>query len=96
MLKKFKRFFRNRQDFIHKWFHENRPEIDDILAFNEGDARIMISTEAGGEGLNLQEACHVMNYDLPCNPARLVQRIGRLYRYGQTKRVQPNFSQRWF
>ena len=49
----------------------------------------MISTEAGGEGLNLQRSCHVMvNYDLPWNPSRLVQRIGRLYRYGQEKRVQ--------
>jgi len=48
----------------------------------------MISTEAGGEGINLQDACHVMvNYDLPWNPARLVQRIGRLYRYGQREKV---------
>ncbi len=60
-----------------------------VRAFNAGEARVMISTEAGGEGLNLQEACHVMvNYDLPWNPSRLVQRIGRLYRYGQTRRVQ--------
>ncbi|MDZ7790364.1 MAG: helicase-related protein [Xanthomonadales bacterium] len=47
-----------------------------------------VSTEAGGEGINLHEHCHVMvNYDLPWNPMRLVQRIGRLYRYGQKKRV---------
>ncbi|MCF6209532.1 MAG: hypothetical protein L3K24_02400 [Gammaproteobacteria bacterium] len=45
-------------------------------------------TEAGGEGINLQRKCHIMvNYDLPWNPMRLVQRIGRLYRYGQQKRV---------
>ena len=50
----------------------------------EGTAHFMISTEAGGEGLNLHRKCHCMvNYDLPWNPARLVQRIGRLYRYGQ-------------
>jgi superfamily II DNA or RNA helicase len=49
----------------------------------------LVSTEAGGEGLNMQKACHiVVNYDLPWNPARLQQRIGRIYRYGQTKPVQ--------
>lgn len=50
--------------------------------------RFLISTEAGGEGINLQKRCHIMvNYDLPWNPMRLVQRIGRLYRYGQKKNV---------
>lgn len=63
-------------------------KIESVRRFNAGDARILVSTEAGGEGLNLHRACHVMvNYDLPWNPSRLVQRIGRLYRYGQTKRV---------
>src|SRR5690554_6949654 len=51
------------------------------------DARIMISTEAGGEGLNLQ-FCHVVvNYDLPWNPMRLEQRIGRVDRIGQKSDV---------
>lgn len=60
-----------------------------VRAFNRREAQVMVSTEAGGEGLNLQDACHIMvNYDLPWNPARLVQRIGRLYRYGQRQRVQ--------
>lgn len=60
-----------------------------VRAFNSREAKVMVSTEAGGEGLNLQDACHIMvNYDLPWNPARLVQRIGRLYRYGQRQRVQ--------
>lgn len=54
----------------------------------EGTSRFMISTEAGGEGVNLQKACHLMvNYDLPWNPMRLQQRIGRLDRYGQKNRV---------
>lgn len=54
----------------------------------EDTAHFMISTEAGGEGLNLHRKCHCMvNYDLPWNPARLVQRIGRLYRYGQSHPV---------
>src|SRR5690606_38545496 len=47
------------------------------------DTRIMVSTEAGGEGLNLQ-FCHVViNYDIPWNPMRLEQRIGRVDRIGQ-------------
>ena len=54
----------------------------------ETDGMFLISTEAGGEGINLHRRCHVMvNYDLPWNPMRVVQRIGRLYRYGQTRKV---------
>ena len=53
-----------------------------------GHARILVSTDAGGEGLNLQ-FCHVIiNYDLPWNPMRLEQRIGRVDRIGQPKKVQ--------
>lgn len=58
------------------------------IARFEGEAQFLVSTEAGGEGINLHTRCHVMvNYDLPWNPMRLVQRIGRLYRYGQKERV---------
>ncbi|HEV2708055.1 MAG TPA: helicase-related protein [Pyrinomonadaceae bacterium] len=50
--------------------------------------RFLVSTEAGGEGINLQ-FCHIcVNYDLPWNPMRVEQRIGRVYRYGQNKVVQ--------
>jgi superfamily II DNA or RNA helicase len=50
--------------------------------------RFLVSTEAGGEGLNLQERSHILfNFDLPWNPMRLHQRIGRLDRYGQTDEV---------
>ena len=52
------------------------------------DSRILISTEAGGEGLNLQ-FCHVViNYDLPWNPMRIEQRIGRVDRIGQEHSVR--------
>ncbi len=62
-------------------------KIAAIAEFND-DAPFMVSTEAGGEGINLHQSCHVMvNYDLPWNPARLVQRMGRLYRYGQQETV---------
>lgn len=65
--------------------HQDRKEA--IRNF-EDTGQFLISTEAGGEGINLQDKCHIMiNYDLPWNPMRLVQRIGRLYRYGQKKRV---------
>ncbi|RMH31943.1 MAG: DEAD/DEAH box helicase [Nitrospirae bacterium] len=46
-------------------------------------ATIMIATEAGAEGLNLQFCSLVINYDLPWNPQRIEQRIGRCHRYGQ-------------
>ena len=53
-----------------------------------GDARVLISTDAGGEGLNLQ-FCHVVvNFDIPWNPMRLEQRIGRVDRIGQSKTVR--------
>lgn len=58
-----------------------------------GEAQIMISTDAGGEGLNLQ-FCHVVvNYDLPWNPMKLEQRIGRVDRIGQKHPVRAfNFA----
>lgn len=63
-------------------------EREESIGKFELDARFLISTEAGGEGLNLHRRCHIMiNYDLPWNPMRLVQRIGRLYRYGQQHNV---------
>jgi superfamily II DNA or RNA helicase len=50
--------------------------------------RFLVSTEAGGEGINLQFCYIVVNYDLPWNPMRYEQRVGRVYRYGQEKVVQ--------
>ena len=49
--------------------------------------RVLASTDAGQFGLNLQAADVVVNYDLPWNPARLLQRIARLHRIGQTNKV---------
>lgn len=50
-------------------------------------SRILISTEAGAKGLNLQFCNTVINYDLPWNPQRIEQRIGRAHRYGQRRDV---------
>ena len=64
---------------------EERKQVQEAFA---KDARILISTDAGGEGLNLQ-FCHVViNYDIPWNPMRLEQRIGRVDRIGQTHTVR--------
>lgn len=53
--------------------------------FREGAIQILIATDAAGEGINLQ-VCHILvNYDIPWNPNRLEQRIGRIHRYGQRK-----------
>ncbi|NMA91452.1 MAG: SWF/SNF helicase family protein, partial [Amphibacillus sp.] len=56
-------------------------------------AQVLIATEAGGEGINLQFCHHLINYDLPWNPMRIEQRIGRIHRYGQQHDVKIyNFS----
>lgn len=57
--------------------------------FNEGKRRFLVSTEAAGEGIDLQQNCHTLiHVDLPWNPMRLHQRVGRLNRYGQTQQVE--------
>jgi superfamily II DNA or RNA helicase len=64
---------------------EDRKRVQEAFA---KDVRVLISTDAGGEGLNLQ-FCHVVvNYDIPWNPMRLEQRIGRVDRIGQTHAVR--------
>lgn len=54
-----------------------------IVDYFREEGRIMIATEAGAEGINLQFCSLVVNYDLPWNPQRIEQRIGRCHRYGQ-------------
>ena len=57
--------------------------------FNRGDVRFLVSTEAAGEGVDLQENCSALiHVDLPWNPMRLHQRVGRVSRYGQTDPVE--------
>jgi superfamily II DNA or RNA helicase len=48
-------------------------------------AQVMVATEAAGEGINLQFCWFMINYDIPWNPVRLEQRMGRIHRYGQEK-----------
>lgn len=62
---------------------------DAIQRFRDArDCRFLISTEAGGEGINLQFCNIVVNYDSPWNPFRVVQRIGRVHRIGQKRNMQ--------
>ena len=51
--------------------------------------RVLLATDAAGEGIDLQTHCHrLVNFDIPFNPSRLEQRIGRIDRYGQTETPQ--------
>ena len=46
--------------------------------------RVLVATDSAGEGIDLQDYCHrLVNFDIPFNPSRLEQRIGRIDRYGQ-------------
>ena len=64
---------------------EERKQAQDAFCKSH---RVLVSTDAGGEGLNLQFAHVIINYDLPWNPMRLEQRIGRVDRIGQPKTVR--------
>ncbi len=63
---------------------EARIEAESVF---KNQTQVLVATEAAGEGINLQ-FCHLMiNYDIPWNPNRLEQRMGRIHRYGQTREV---------
>jgi len=63
---------------------EERREVEDRFR-NDPEALILLATDAAGEGINLQRAHLMVNYDLPWNPNRLEQRFGRIHRIGQTE-----------
>ncbi len=67
-------FKRGKKDWMRELFKNN--------------AQVLIATEAGGEGINLQFCHHIINFDLSWNPMRLEQRIGRIHRLGQEKDVK--------
>ena len=84
--------FLNRRNWKHVFLHGGVPSVkrgDLIEKFSEDKTcRLFLSTEAGGVGLNLQQASFVINMDLPWNPAILEQRIGRVHRLGQKSMVR--------
>lgn len=63
---------------------EERVRAESIF---KNETQVLIATEAAGEGINLQFCNMMINYDLPWNPNRLEQRMGRIHRYGQQKEV---------
>lgn len=66
-----------------------KPREEAANEFNSGKARFLVSTEAGGEGIDLQVSCWTLiHVDLPWNPMRMHQRVGRLNRYGQNRQVE--------
>jgi SNF2 family DNA or RNA helicase len=65
----------------------NRGKKDWMMDLFRSRAQVMVATEAGGEGINLQFCSNIINFDLPWNPMRVEQRIGRVHRLGQKKDV---------
>ncbi|MCD8317262.1 MAG: SNF2-related protein [Eggerthellaceae bacterium] len=63
---------------------EERHKVEERFK-QDKDVRILVATDAAGEGINLQRAHLMINYDLPWNPNRLEQRFGRIHRIGQTE-----------
>ncbi len=63
---------------------EERRKVQELFR-NDPTTRILLATDAAGEGVNLQNANLMVNYDLPWNPNRLEQRFGRIHRIGQTE-----------
>ena len=70
---------------IHGGTHRDERRRLQALFRSDPDVRILVATDAAGEGVNLQNANLMVNYDLPWNPNRLEQRFGRIHRIGQTE-----------
>ncbi|MBC8501648.1 MAG: DEAD/DEAH box helicase [Nitrosopumilus sp.] len=91
--------FRDTQNYIFNILQDEGLEVEkfngamstkerDIAVRKfQKDTNILVSTEAGGEGQNFQFCSNVINYDLPWNPMRVEQRVGRVHRIGQKKDV---------
>ena len=64
---------------------QSNAERDEVrLAFMRGEFQIIVTTDAGNEGIDLQAAHVLVNYDIPWSLVRLEQRMGRIHRVGQT------------
>lgn len=68
---------------IHGGVHRDDRRKAQALFRSDPDIRVLVATDAAGEGINLQNANLMVNYDLPWNPNRLEQRFGRIHRIGQ-------------
>ena len=73
-------------DIVKKFTSDDRGSIDDIKKWlSEEGRRVLVTTDVAGEGLNLQYANVLINYEIAWSPIRLEQRIGRVWRYGQKR-----------
>jgi len=91
--------YRATQNYLQKYLHDHgitsvpfrggfkRSKKDWMTDLFQNRAQVLIATEAGGEGINLQFCNQVINYDMPWNPMRVEQRIGRVHRLGQQRDV---------
>src|SRR5437879_5620797 len=70
---------------IHGGTHRDERRRLQALFRSDPDVRVLVATDAAGEGVNLQIANLMVNYDLPWNPNRIEQRFGRIHRIGQTE-----------
>lgn len=81
------------EKYLRQWNYQvctihGSMKLDDRIkaeSIFKNEAQILLATEAAGEGINLQFCNLMINYDIPWNPNRLEQRMGRIHRYGQTK-----------
>ena len=70
---------------------DERRKIQEEFS-NDPEVLVLVATDAAGEGVNLQNANLMVNYDLPWNPNRLEQRFGRIHRIGQTEVCHLEYS----
>ena len=75
-------------DFVQYHGEMDMPSKNQAVADFESRANILLSTEAAGEGRNLQFCRTMINFDIPWNPMRIEQRVGRIHRVGQTRDVR--------
>ena len=81
----------NSRGIAYEYLHGGVPSVKRgkmVANFQDNpECKVFLSTDAGSTGLNLQSASLIINVDLPWNPAVLEQRIGRIYRYGQSRNI---------
>jgi SNF2 family DNA or RNA helicase len=75
-------------DFVQYHGEMDMPSKNQAIADFESRASVLLSTEAAGEGRNLQFCRTMINFDIPWNPMRIEQRVGRIHRIGQTRDVR--------
>jgi superfamily II DNA or RNA helicase/HKD family nuclease/ribosomal protein S17E len=68
------------------------PNSNSGLPSNKSELRVLVATDTFSEGVNLQDANHVINYDIPWNPIRIIQRVGRVNRVGSAHKIAYSYN----